>query len=68
MFHEKGIYRSCFSYRLQAALLEVLRRGCETQFTKYVTLFSIALAPQPSFTSSKVTVETLEQGVKYFQS
>ena len=34
----------------------------------YVTLFRSNVVTQPAFTCSNLTIETLEQGVKYVQS
>ena len=34
----------------------------------YVTLFRSNVVIQPAFTCSNLTIETLEQGVKYVQS
>ena len=34
----------------------------------YVTLFWSNVVTQPAFTCSNLTIETLEQGVKYVQS
>ena len=34
----------------------------------YVALFRSNVATQPAFTCSNLTIETLEQGVKYVQS
>ena len=35
---------------------------------KFVILNCKSVASQPAFTCSKLTIETLEQGVKYVQS
>ena len=38
------------------------------QVSEYASKSLISAVPQPAFTSSKLTIETLEQGVKYVQS
>ena len=41
---------------------------CTLCFSGYTSNRSVKTLSQPAFTCSKLTIETLEQGVKYVQS
>ena len=44
------------------------KRDKENKRVNFIPLLYAEKRPQPAFTCSKLTIETLEQGVKYVQS